>query len=525
MQRGQKYLWIFLASACAWCARPGDAQTPSPAPRRVVVVVWDGMRADMMTEKNCPVLWRLAQEGVNFRNHHSVYPTATNVNGTAMATGVYPARSGIIANHDYRPAIDSRRPVDVENVAVARKGDEISNGKYIALPTLPELVRTGGGQTVVASAKTIGLLLDRHVVRDRGSAALFSGAMLSRESLVAIVSQLGPFPLMDFTAKDAWTTKALTEIFWKEKLPVFSILWLSQPDGTEHDTAPGSPAALAAIKSSDDNLGRVLAALDRRSFAKATARQATDIFVISDHGFSTIGRANDLRKILRDAGFDALTELPTQPKPGQIMLAGNGGTVLFYVIGRDAAVVSHLVAFLEQSDFAGVIFTRDKLPGTFSLAEGKIDSEQPPDVAMAFRWSETKNSFGLPGTIDADWNRKAGQGTHATLSRFDIHGVLVAAGPDFRRGEIDDLPTGNVDLAPTVLSILDITPPQPLDGRILAEAMVNGGRTVARAETRTLEATKDFSSGTWRQFLQVSRVGSTVYVDQGNGNFVRGKHP
>jgi hypothetical protein len=35
----------------------------------------------------------------------------------------------------------------------------------------------------------------------------------------------------------------------------------------------------------------------------------------------------------------------------------------------------------------------------------------------------------------------------------------------------------------------------------------------------TIEATKHFRSGTWRQSLQVSRVGSTVYLDEGNGTF------
>ena len=73
--------------------------------------------------------------------------------------------------------------------------------------------------------------------------------------------------------------------------------------------------------------------------------------------------------------------------------------------------------------------------------------------------------------IDADWQRKAGEGTHATLSRFDMHNTLIAAGPDFRRGEIVDLPSGNVDLAPTILRILGITSPQQIDGRILSEAM------------------------------------------------------
>jgi len=53
----------------------------------------------------------------------------------------------------------------------------------------------------------------------------------------------------------------------------------------------------------------------------------------------------------------------------------------------------------------------------------------------------------------------------------------------------------------------------------------NGGLQSAEAarsrksETQTIEATKHFSSGTWRQSLQISRVGSTIYLDEGNGAF------
>jgi arylsulfatase A-like enzyme len=90
---------------------------------------------------------------------------------------------------------------------------------------------------------------------------------------------------------------------------------------------------------------------------------------------------------------------------------------------------------------------------------------------MAFRWDASKNQFDVPGMIDADWQRAAGKGTHATLSRFDMHNTLIAAGPDFKRGEANDLASGNVDLAPTILQILGVKPPQKMDGRILSEAM------------------------------------------------------
>jgi arylsulfatase A-like enzyme len=101
-----------------------------------------------------------------------------------------------------------------------------------------------------------------------------------------------------------------------------------------------------------------------------------------------------------------------------------------------------------------------------------------------------------------------------------MHNTLVAAGPDFRHGQVDDLPTGNVDLAPTILRILGITSAQQSDGRILSEAMVNTNTLTLKPEIQKIEATKDLPAGSWRQSLQILRVGSTTYLDEGNGRFV-----
>jgi arylsulfatase A-like enzyme len=472
------------------------------------------MRPDFVTEQNTPTLWKLAREGITFRKHHSAYPSATMVNGTAMVTGVYPGNSGIIANHVYRPDIDPHHAVDVELPPVVEKGDELSGGKYIAVPTIAELVQRAGARSLIAAAKTVGLLLDRHPneIGANRSVTLFGDKTSPSAALAVITEKLGPFPSAHLQ-RDPWTTKALTNVLWKGGVPAFSILWLGEPDLTEHETAPGAPEAVTAIKSADENLATVLSALDERK-----ARGTTDVFVVSDHGFSTIRRSIDLRKILNEAGFAATTEFNGEPKPGDIMLAGNGGSVLFYVTGHDATVTRRLVEVLQQSDFAGVIFTKQPMEGAFALEQANMQSDRAPDVVMAFRWDDSKNQFGVPGMIDADWQRAAGKGTHATLSRFDMHNMLIAAGPDFKHGETNDLSSGNVDLAPTIVQILGIKPPK-MDGRILSEAM-----TVAvpaqKPETKTIEATKHFRSGTWRQSLQISRIGSTVYLDEGNGAFV-----
>jgi arylsulfatase A-like enzyme len=484
----------------------------SPPAKHVVVVVWDGMRPDFVTEQNTPTLWKLAQTGVTFRNNHSVYPSATIVNGTAINTGVYPQHSGILANRDYESAINARKSIDVEAQEIVLSGDFLSGGKYVGVPTIAELVHQSGGKSVIASAKTVGLLFDRHC-DGRTGLDVFAGLSEPPDDF-RIHKRFGGFPPATQPGdRDTWTTKGLTEVLWQDRVPQFSLLWLSEPDDTEHKTAPGSPAALAAIKSSDQNLARVLDSLERLK-----VRNTTDIFVVSDHGFSTIARSIDVPRIFRTAGFDAVTEFKDEPKPGQVMIVGNGGSVLFYVIGHDPAVTKRLVEFLEQADFTGVIFTREPMEGTFPIDRAKIDNPHAADVVMAFRWTDEKNQFGVPGMIDADWQRAAGKGTHATLSRFDMHNTLIAAGPDFENGLISDLPSGNVDLTPTILSIFGIEGP-PMDGRVLSEAMKRG--TAPKSETHTIEASKEFPGGTWRQCLTISKVGATIYLDEGNGRLER----
>ncbi|HEY8650215.1 MAG TPA: alkaline phosphatase family protein, partial [Chthoniobacterales bacterium] len=97
---------------CFLAANTAIAQKSQGQADHVVLIVWDGMRPDFVTEKYSPTLWKLSREGVTFRNHHSVFPTSTNVNGTAIATGVYPVHNGLMANLEYRPELADRKPVD-----------------------------------------------------------------------------------------------------------------------------------------------------------------------------------------------------------------------------------------------------------------------------------------------------------------------------------------------------------------------------------------------------------------------------
>jgi arylsulfatase A-like enzyme len=334
-----------------------------------------------------------------------------------------------------------------------------------------------------------------------------------------VTSLLGPFPsrrsALPNSGEDSWTTRALTEVLWKKDVPKFSLLWLSEPDLSQHETAPGSRTSLAAIKSDDDNLARVLAALRAK---KALA--STDVFVVSDHGFSTIDRAVDMVELLRAAGFDALRSFVKPAKPGQIMVVSLGGSVELYVIDHNAAIVRKLVDFLQHSENAGVILTREKMEGTFTLADLHLATADAPDLIVSSRWRDAPNEFGVAGEVASDLGKSIGQGTHSTFSPHDLHNTLIASGPDFRRSWKDEAPTGNIDVAPTVLFLLGLSSKHRMDGRVLHEALRDSGAAPV-SKTTDLRAERALgSAGTWRQTLSLTNIGNATYINEGNGGAV-----
>ena len=196
-------------------------QAAAETPRHVVLVVWDGMRPDFVAEKYAPNLDKLGRDGVLFRNHHSVYPTATDVNGAALATGCYPNRSGLAANLEFCPAINPRQPIDMGDADSIKRGDEISGGKYLAVPTFVELLREAGKKVALAGAKSVAMLFDRQnewtFVRIKGKPlTIFAAAPLGSAARSEMTNLLGPIPddpHATAAQRNDFATRALTRIF------------------------------------------------------------------------------------------------------------------------------------------------------------------------------------------------------------------------------------------------------------------------------------------------------------------------
>ncbi len=488
----------------------------------VVVVVWDGMRPDFITPQYTPTLYALATNGVFFKRHHAAYISSTEVNGTALATGAHPSRSGIMANFEYRAELGWVSTFGTETLDAVRRGDLLTDGNYLLVPTIAEMLHQTGIPTVVAGSKPVVLLHDRAWKRPnpaaQNSMLLFEGKSVPRSLAESLkkVNDDKAFPTnvtYPNTAQDTWTTKAFTRVLWRKGVPKFSLLWLSEPDKTQHETGVGSEKAVAALDGSDHRLKEVIDALEEKK-----VREKTDIFVVSDHGFSTIDRGPDLVEVLKKAGFSA-TKKFENPEPGDVLVSGLGGSVSFYVMDQAEPVIHKLVAFLQTTDFTGIVFSRLKIDGTFPLEQVRIGTtNNAPDVVISLQWSAEKNENGFPGMITAIEGKK-GKGTHASLSPFDMRNTLVAAGPDFKRGFLNETPSGNIDVVPTILWILGVKPSQPLDGRILHEALISG-ESVPKPVERKIEASRDLGFFRWHQYLKFTEVDHAIYFDEGNGEAV-----
>jgi hypothetical protein len=202
---------------------------------------------------------------------------------------------------------------------------------------------------------------------------------------------------------------------------------------------------------------------------------------------------------------------------------GNGGSVLLYVTGKSQAVIERILTALQQRPTTGVIFTRAGLPGTFRLAEVMLDSRTAPDVIISSAWKISAKTDGHSHVKifnDGYMEYQSDGGMHVTLSPTDLHNTAVAAGPDFRRGVMSSLPSGNVDIVPTLLWLMGIKPPERLDGRVLSEALISDGPPLRGFEPGRWDARRELANGVWEQYLKFTEVNGVRYLEEGNGRWL-----
>lgn len=492
------------------------------AERHFVVIAWPGLTPEMVSEENTPTLCQVIRQGTLFANHHAVYPASDNVNLVAIVTGSTPATNGLLADNEYRVDIEPLKPVNTAAPYTIESGDIVTEHQYLKTPTLAEILRarTPALYTDTAGTDALTLLTDRENRNGPGtSRVLANGLTLPTVAIDPVNEALGLFPSItgnNKTARDTWTTAALADIFWAEKVPTFSLLFLAEPAYTATTKGPGSYEADEAANLCDGKLAMVLATLEKRG-----ALQDTDIFVVSTHGMSQSARQVDLIADLNTLGLKAQKSFITPPKQGSIMVVPNDGSASIYITEHDKTVTEQTVAALRKLDYTGTIFTRDGLEGTFPLALAKLNTTEAPDILLSYRWTNDKAQGNLQGTTPTSGTNK---GVSGSLSPHEMKTIMVACGPDIAAANTDATPTGNTDIAPTILWLLGQEAPPTMEGRILSEALVNPRAPVMPTpQTTRHETSAATADGEWTQYLSTTQIGQTLYIDEGNVELIPAK--
>jgi arylsulfatase A-like enzyme len=324
---------------------------PSTAHQKnnVIIFVADGLRRGSVNATDMPTFLKLRTSGVDFRNSHSVFPTFTTANASAIATG-----HGLGDTGDYSNAIypgtwlskpDSAATVGtiapfLESDQVLANMNSLFAGNYLGERTLLSVAREKGfnvasvgklGPTAIEQNEAVGW--DQYGALDTNGAIIVDdstgnpgGLPLPPDILEALqkasLPQDSPLRSNGFADGSIWnsgfvgdattsgtvaanlvqqqwfadvTTKVLLPKFVEDNKPFVLLFWSRDPDGTQHNEGdslqrlePGinGDTSKRGLHNADHCLKQLLDWLD----AHPAVRAHTDVLVTSDHGFATISR-------------------------------------------------------------------------------------------------------------------------------------------------------------------------------------------------------------------------------------------
>lgn len=335
VRRVRQVRWFVLAPMALAVVFAQDA---TPKRRNAIIFVADGLRHGSVNPIDTPALYKVRTEGVYFANSHAVFPTQTMPNASAIATGHYPGDTGQFANQllvgypifatgNFGQTPGTMVP-DVEDPFVLADINDRFGGNYLREASIVAFARSYGYNTAVlgktgpaASQDLPDVTAVRGKMREpitiilEGATGTPRAVPLSAHTIAMLKAAGLPAapPLRDQSsgtntlpgtraanvAHQQWfadaATKAILPAFTKSVEPFVLVYWSGDPDYTQHAQgdslnllAPGinGPTSKAAVQNADRNLKQIFDYLD----ANPEVRDNTNVFVTSDHGFSTVSR-------------------------------------------------------------------------------------------------------------------------------------------------------------------------------------------------------------------------------------------
>lgn len=462
---------------------------------KFLLVVFDGLRPDMVRPDTTPHLLAFAAVGCRFLRARSVFPSETRVCSASVTTGCLPRRHGLVANRIPHP-LDATSSVDTGHMNLLKALQQDTGAPLLDAPTIARILHAAGRDFAVLSSGTTGQTYVLNPEADAlGQLTLSAhGPEFCSEKGRDLLAKLAPPPAAP-AERAVWLAEAYRTHILPEP-PDVSILWLCEPDTSGHYQGLGSPPQLDALRAADAAFGRIVA-----DWQAGPRRDDLTIAVASDHGHAAI------------TGLRAIApSLIGSPAAGATLIPGSSCGLAWADAAGDT--IAAAADWLTRQDWVGSVFATDGidlpagvLPNSALLA----DHKRAAQVVFTLRTTNGRSERGLPGTTLYDGNLPVGGGTHGGLLAAELNTVLLMAGPGICEGLLTELPAGLCDIAPTALALLGLPGAEAMDGRILGEALTGGTAPDLRPALESWEA----AQGDYRQRLARTRLGRFVYLDEG----------
>ena len=367
----------------------------------VLLVSFDGFRAEYLDWYYTPNFDRLAQQGVKAKSMKPVFITETFPNHYSIATGMYADHHGLIANTFYDAEFDATYMI-YDRSAVE---DE----------------RWYGGEPIWCTAEKQGVK----------TASYF---------WVGAESQAGgcqPSIWKRYDHEFPFKARIDSVMSWLqlpvEHRPHLVLLYFHEPDAAGHIYGPKSDETETAVKNMDVLMGVIL---DRAK--NLSVYKQLNIIVVSDHGMVEINP----KRIINLNDYTDLSGLTQE---------GNGPTSFLYGVGinhlqqvyADLKTVPHISVYLRTE-----IPDRLYYKNHYRIKDLLLIAQEGWSI-LNFKYPNPERYTG------------GDHGYDNVLS--SMHAIFLADGPAFKdgysRGSFE-----NVDIYPLITEILQLTPNPEIDG-------------------------------------------------------------
>lgn len=430
--------------------------------KRVLIIGTDGMRPDTIDPELMPTYAKLIEKGTRFTNFHSAYPSETRVSMTTLTTGVYPGTHGVVSNLMYVPGFGKDGMVQTGNDEHLVQFKNETGEPFILCPTLGDRLHTYGKQLSVAASSSPGASLlwninhPENVINPSSDYRMPMLADFLKTYGIVNDEELDGTKL----ARALWATRVFIDKQLKDTSNQVMVLWLSEPDSSQHYYGLGSPQAKKALKIVDQCINEVIEAIERLGIG-----ESIDTFFISDHGHSTVHAKGSLKKHLETACHELSIE-------NNFVTAGN---YIYFILGKQPTKleINKLIGWLEAQEWCESIFINKKDIthltdyNTIDTILGQVVHHRAPQIIVNPKWSNEKNEYGIPGIVQALTDSSALKSSHGTLAPFDRHAFCLGYGPSFKEGFSTNHLCNIADIAPTVCHLIGLGN-EGFEGRILS---------------------------------------------------------